>query len=64
MTKTGGSIYSAMIRKVDEMVALMDAYRQSKGELLPSLDIGVNADRTHNTHLVKKYGPDYIRVEW
>ena len=46
------------------MVALMDAYLASKGELPPSLDIGVNADHAHNTYLVEKYGPNFNRVEW
>jgi arylsulfatase A-like enzyme len=50
--------------KLAEMVALMDAYRQSKGALPPSLDIGVGADYAHNTYLVAKYGPNFNYVEW
>ena len=50
--------------KVTEMVALMDAYLASKGELPPSLDIGVGGDHSHNTYLVNKYGPNFNRVEW
>jgi len=50
--------------KVAEMIALMDAYRESKGELPPSLDIGVNPDHAHNTYLVEKYGPNFNYVEW
>ena len=58
------NLYAEKPEKVAEMLAMMDAYRQSKGALPPSLDIGVNADHAHNTYLVKKYGPDYNRVEW
>lgn len=50
--------------KLAEMVTLMDAYRQSKGTLPPSLDIGVGADYAHNTYLVAKYGPNFNYVEW
>ena len=50
--------------KLAEMVALMDAYLSSKGTLPPSLDIGVNADHSHNTYLVAKYGKNYNYVEW
>ncbi len=50
--------------KVAEMVALMDAYRSSKGTLPASLDIGVGADHAHNTYLVAKYGKNYNYVEW
>ena len=46
------------------MVALMDAYRESKGELPPSLDIGVDAEHAHNAYLVAKYGPNFNYMEW
>ena len=50
--------------KMAEMVALMDAYRSSKGTLPPSLDIGVPADHAHYTYLVAKYGENYNYVGW
>jgi len=58
------NLYSEDPSKVAEMVALMDAYRSSKGTLPPSLDIGVNADHSHNTYLVAKYGENFNYVEW
>ena len=58
------NLYAEQPEKVSEMVTGMDAYRQSKGELPPSLDIGLGADHAHNTYLVKKYGPDYNHVDW
>ncbi len=50
--------------KVAEMVALMDAYKNSKGTLPPSLDIGVTADHFHYTYLIDKYGENYNYMEW
>ena len=48
----------------DVMLALMDAYRESKGTLPPSLDIGHTSDKSHNTYLVDKYGENFNYVEW
>jgi hypothetical protein len=50
--------------KVAEMVDLMDSYKESKGMLPPSLDIGANEDHSHYTRLIEMYGEDYNRVEW
>jgi arylsulfatase A len=58
------NLFSGQPEKVAEMVALMDAYRASKGTLPPSLDIGEDADHSHNTYLVDKYGPDFNHVDW
>jgi arylsulfatase A-like enzyme len=46
------------------MVAMMNACRDSKGVLPPSLDIGSMADHAHNTYLVEKYGPDFNHMDW
>ena len=46
------------------MADLLDAYRESKGTLPPSLDIGINADHYHYDYLIEQYGPDYNREEW
>jgi len=50
--------------KVQEMLALMEAYKDSKGELPPSLIIGEQADHMHYEYLIEKYGEDYNHVEW
>jgi arylsulfatase A len=49
--------------KVAEMVDLMQAYLESKGEFPPSLEIGRSEDRSHYDYLMEKYGPDYFKQE-
>ncbi|MDF1573587.1 MAG: sulfatase [Bacteroidales bacterium] len=58
------NLYHEQPEKVKELVALMNAYRDSKGTYAPSLDIGATSDQSHNTYLVEKYGPDFNRVDW
>lgn len=58
------NLYGERPEKVEEMVALMEAYRDSKGELPPSLVIGDPADHSHYDYLVDKYGENYNRVDW
>lgn len=50
--------------KVKEMVALMESYKESKGELPPSLVLGVPADNSTYQYLIGKYGENYNRVDW
>ena len=50
--------------KVQEMLSLMNAYKESKGALPPSLDIGAPADPAHYRSLIGKYGEDYNRMDW
>jgi len=50
--------------KVDSMVAWMEAYRESKGSLPPSLVIGDPADHSHYVYLREKYGEGYWRPDW
>ncbi len=58
------NLYAERPEKVEEMVKLMDEYRDSKGELPPSLVIGDPADHSHYQYLTGKYGPDYNRIDW
>jgi arylsulfatase A len=53
-----------MPEKVNEMVALMEAYLKTKGELPPPLVIGDPSDRSHYQYLIEKYGPDYNHIDW
>ena len=46
------------------MLALMETYKESKGELPPSLVLGVPADNSTYQYLIGKYGENYNRVEW
>ena len=58
------NLYAEQPEKVVDMLALMEAYKNSKGELPPSLVLGNQADRSHFRYLIGKYGEDYNRVEW
>jgi arylsulfatase A len=58
------SLTAEMPEKVAGMVALMEAYRSSKGEMPPSLVIGDPADHSHYDYLTGKYGDDYNRRKW
>ncbi|HER09340.1 MAG TPA: hypothetical protein ENO20_10580, partial [Bacteroides sp.] len=51
-----------MPEMVDSMVVRMEAYRQSKGALPPSLVIGDPEDHSHYDYLREKYGEGYWRV--
>ena len=50
--------------KVREMLTLMEAYRDTKGDLPPSLVLGTGADNSHYKYLIGKYGEDYNKIEW
>jgi len=50
--------------KVKEMLSLMESYKDSKGELPPSLVLGEQADNAHYDYLIEKYGEDYNHVDW
>ena len=58
------NLYAEMPGKVDSMVALMEAYRESKGSLPPSLVIGDPADHSHYVYLRARYGEGYWRADW
>lgn len=49
---------------VREMLSLMEACKDSKGELPPSLVLGERADHAHYDYLIGKYGEDYNHVDW
>jgi arylsulfatase A len=58
------SLTELMPEKVAEMVARMEAYVDSKGEMPPSLAIGDPADHSHYDYLREEYGENYNRREW
>lgn len=53
-----------MPEMVDSMVVRMEAYRESKGALPPSLVIGGPADHSHHVYLREKYGEGYWKPDW
>ena len=58
------NLYAEQHEKVEDMLTLMEDYKNSKGELPPSLVIGDGADHFHYEYLIGKYGGNYNRVEW
>jgi len=58
------NLYFDQPEKVNEMLALMENYKNSKGELPPSLVIGVPADHSHYRYLIDKYGENYNHMDW
>ena len=54
------NLYPENPEKVAEMVALMDAYVDSKGEFPPSLVIGDEADHEFYNVLTERHGEDYF----
>jgi arylsulfatase A-like enzyme len=50
--------------KVKDMLRAMEAYRASKGEFPPSLDIGHMADHSHYDFLEETYGENPNYVDW
>jgi arylsulfatase A-like enzyme len=58
------NLYLEQPEKVKEMLALMEGYKESKGELPPSLVLGTPADNSHYDYLIGKYGENFNRVEW
>lgn len=49
--------------KVKEMLEGMERYKQSKGELPPSLFIRSDADNSHYDHVLEKYGPESYKIK-
>jgi arylsulfatase A len=49
--------------KVSEMMALMEAFRKSKGDSPPNLMEGKEADKDFYRILSEKHGPDYYKVK-
>jgi arylsulfatase A-like enzyme len=58
------NLYLEQPEKVKEMLALMENYKESKGELPLSLVLGTPSDDSHYDYLIGKYGENYNRVEW
>ena len=58
------NLYAQNPGKVAEMVALMDAYRVSKGEFPESLVIGDAADHHFYRILAERHGEGYYRADW